>query len=269
MKASTLVLGWAFLWGIASAQSVQVDHTARSGASTPYDGYYNRSSQVTITGKVVGIGVSKPMSSMPNNVRYIVQTLTKRPASYLVEVGPQWFVNSQKTKPKLGQWIRVTGSRITDRGETKILAMQMELHNHSVLAMRRSTGVPYWVDLTPPVDAQATVPDDYTDEHTRLAAVGTILQARTFNINGMNYAGYVVQTENGPANVIVTPPNYSAPVASFNVGDGVRVFSSGYYPPVLVTGGSGPYIVSSAIFGGNGNVFVGPGSGFFPGYVPW
>ena len=161
--------------------------------------------------------------------------------------------------PALRSWITA---------ETKILALQMQLHNHDVLALRRLSGVPYWVDLTPPASDIAAA--DYAPQSGRLAAEGTILGATTFTINGVQYSGYTVQTANGPANVIVAPPNYNTPIQSFAVGDGVRVFSAGYYP-VIQTGGfnTQPYIVASSIYGPNGSVFVGPGPGFFPGYTPW
>src|ERR1700722_7078689 len=109
MRVSVWLLGLALAAG-APGQSVVVRDTKQAGASTPYDASYSRSSQVTITGKVIGIGVSKPNPAMSNNVRYVVQTLGKKPSTFLVEAGPQWYVNSQKAHPKLGQWIRVTGS---------------------------------------------------------------------------------------------------------------------------------------------------------------
>jgi len=272
MKASVLILGLSLIAGVAYGQSVVVKRSVQDGASTPYDNDYSRSSQVTVMGKIIGIGVSRPTPQMSNNVRFIVQTSGKKHTTYLVEVGPQWFVRSQTAHPKLGQWVRVTGSKISDHGETKILAMQVQLHNHDVLALRRITGIPYWVDLTPPATQDTVAPDAYTTEKTRLAAVGTILAVKTFTINGVQYSGYVVQTSTGPANVIVAPTAYTAPVQTFGLGDNVQVYSPGYYSPVVVLGGNAgrnPYIVSSAMYGGNGTAFIGPGVSYFPGYVPW
>jgi hypothetical protein len=274
MRAAIYILGLTSIVGMASGQSVVVKKAGQAGTYTPYDGSYSRSSQVTFTGRIVGIGVSKPTPKMSNNVRFIVQTLGKKPKSYLVEAGPQWFVESQTTRPTLGQWVKVTGSKISDHGETKILAQQFQLHNHSVLALRRASGTPYWVDLAAPNEGEVP-PDYYTSNPGHVAAQGTILQAKTFTVNGVQYAGYVVQTANGPANVIVQPPNFGPPTAPFNLGDNVRVFSPGYYP-VVTTGGfvgsnqpANPFIVASSIYGPNGAVMVGPGVSYFPGYVPW
>ena len=102
MRVSVWLLGLALAAG-APGQSVVVRDTKQAGASTPYDASYSRSSQVTITGKVIGIGVSKPNPAMSNNVRYVVQTLGKKPsAAFLVEAGPQWYSELAKGPSEAG-----------------------------------------------------------------------------------------------------------------------------------------------------------------------
>ncbi len=266
MTRSVSVFGLALLAGVACGQSVVLKDSAQSGSSTPYDTSYSRSSRVTITGKLSGIGISKPSSGMPNNVRYIVQIAGKPPSTVVVEMGPQWFVDSQKTHPRLGQWIRVTGSRVTDKGETKILASQVVLHDHQVLTLRRPSGTPYWVQKNPPPQTNALGTNDYVSEPSRLAAEGTILGTKIFTINGADFIGYTVQTATGPTDVIVAPVNYPRPT-KFNVGDSVQVYSTGYvFAPSFV--GTG-LIVGSSVYGGDGTMFIGPGGLVFPGYQHW
>jgi hypothetical protein len=253
MRRTIVTLGLAVAFGLAAGQTVVVNKETVPGKSSPYDYSYNTASQVSVTGKIVGIGSSKPNHEMPTNTRLIVQTLGKHPSTYLVELGPQWFLSDQPTHPKLGQWVKVTGSKITDHGQTKILAMNVQLHNHDVLALRRANGDPYWVDLSVPaetVTAQSSTP-----------AVGTILSTTTFTIGGVQYPGYVVQTSSGPQNIVmmsdIGQTYMSPPVQSYSLGnDGnIHVIGAGYYP-VLVTGG--PFGASPYAFAGY------PG---FPGYT--
>ena len=234
MRRTISTLGLSVVFGLAVGQSVVVQGQTMPGKSSPYDYSYNRASQVSVTGTVVGIGSSKPNRNMPTNTRLIVQTLGKHSSTFLVELGPQWFVSEQHTHPKLGQWVKVTGSKITDHGQTKILALMVQMHNHDVLALRRGNGDPFWVDISAPTQnltAQNTTPD-----------VGTILSTTTFNIGGVQYSGYVVQTTTGPQNIVMMPENaqaaYTPPVESYSIGnDGnIHIINAGYYP-VLVTGG--------------------------------
>jgi hypothetical protein len=266
MKGTFSVL-FLVVAGSVYSQTVMVKNSAPAGSSTPYDNYYDRQTQVTVAGRISGIGVSKPAPSMPNNVRLVLQTTGKKPSFLVVELGPRWYVNAQSARLKLGQHVKVTGSKITDNGEIKILASHVAFANHDVLTLRRLSGAPYWVSRTPPTSPDDVSPSEYVSEATRLAAVGTILANRTFDINGVSYAGYVVQTANGPANVLVNPPDFVSPVQSFNVGDNVRVFSSGYVPSTVQVGSN--YVVASSMYGGDGTVIVGAGGIYFPGYRRW
>jgi hypothetical protein len=232
MRRNIGALGLALVCSIAAAQTVNVPSTTQPGTSSPYDTAYNRASQVSLTGTVVGIGASKPNKDMPTNTRLIVQTLGKRSSTVLVELGPQWFVSDQRTRPRLGQWVKVTGSKITDHGQTKILAMNVELHNHDVLALRRPNGTPYWADMSTSTSTYSA------DNESNTPAIGTILASGTFNVNGSQYQGYVVQTSNGPQNIVVmqqNQPTYNQPVQSYSMG-GVNVIGGGYWP-VISTGG--------------------------------
>lgn len=225
-------LGLALVCGFAAGQTVVVPNTTMPGTSSPYDNAYNLASQVSITGTVVGIGQSKPNQNMPTNTRLIVQTLGRRPTTFLVELGPQWYVGKQPTRPKLGQWVKVIGSKIVDHGQTKILAMSVELHNREVLALRRANGDPYWADMAAPT--QETVAKN------NAPAVGTILSSTTFDVNGTQYPGYVVQTTTGPQNVVVMPEQqqnyYYPPVQDYHLGGGLNVISGGYWPVVTTNG---------------------------------
>lgn len=234
MKREIGSLGLALVCGIAVGQTVYVHGTTMPGKSSPYDSSYSLASQVSITGTVVGIGRSKPNHDMPTNTRLVVQALGKKSSSYLVELGPQWFLSDQSTKPKLGQWVKITGSAIIDHGQKKILAKTVQLHNHDVLALRRSNGDPYWADMAAPTQtatAQKSNP-----------VIGTILASGSFNVNGVNYPGYIVQTSTGPQNIVMMPENSADyyPLPSYSLVGNIRVIGAGFYPVVTVGGPWGP-----------------------------
>src|SRR5581483_7194736 len=92
-------------------------------------------------------------------------------------VGPEWYVNNQRTQIKLHDTVQVTGSKVTINGHLVILAEQI-VKGKSVLALRRPTGRPYW----DAVFAQAP-----TDEQGAKEITGTITQIDSFN-DGTNGA---------------------------------------------------------------------------------
>jgi hypothetical protein len=60
-----------------------------------------------------------------------------------VELGPDWFIQDQATKLHVNDYIDITGSRMIMGGKRVVIAQTVR-HVHSVLALRRLSGEPYW-----------------------------------------------------------------------------------------------------------------------------
>jgi hypothetical protein len=203
---------------------------------------------------------------MSRNVRLLVGKTGKRAKVSVVELGPEWYVTSQKAHLRLQERVKVTGAQIVEHGQTKIIASQVVGSDKSVITLRRLDGIPYWVGATPPTNSE--VAESKPDDSQKLVAQGTILGTKTFTINGVVYSGYVVQTDTGPTNVIVGPVAYANDFSiPFGIGNAVQIFSNG---PVITQGpmlpnGVPSVIYASSIYGDAGTLISGPyGLHFFP-----
>ncbi|MHB8634982.1 MAG: hypothetical protein ACYC96_00755 [Fimbriimonadaceae bacterium] len=169
-KLIYVVLGIAS-FGAASAQVVKVNPgVAGYGKDVFYGGAYDRKTAVSVRAKIRGI--SRTPGSSPNeaaDVALLVSPFSMAPdrygkqrmifsAGYLnVELGPDWFVNSQTTKLHVNDYVEIIGSRMSIYGKPAIVAQAVR-RRHSVLALRRLNGEPYWYALGNPATTGATAP---------------------------------------------------------------------------------------------------------------
>ncbi|AIE88171.1 hypothetical protein OP10G_4803 [Fimbriimonas ginsengisoli Gsoil 348] len=183
--------------GLSYGQAVVLTGSGGYGWDSPYNKLYNRNRQVMFTGKVTGKLKAPPMTGMAEGVSLLVKT--PKSGTIQVEVGPSWFVASQVAKINVGDKVRVIGSRATVNGDSVVLARQIvNTKTTRVLTLRDMNGAPYWSANRGAVVAQ--VPTN--------AIGGTILSSNTFNINGTDLVGYVVQTPDGNVNVVTAPQWY-------------------------------------------------------------
>jgi len=208
------------------------------GYDSPYNQLYNRSTQVTLSGRVVGKAKTKPMPNMAEGMNILVRQNNGQTVQ--VDVGPTWFVKDQFARVNVGDRVRVIGSRVNIGNQRVVLARQIVNSKGRVLALRDLRGNPYWSAGRGEI---AQIPSN--------AVQGTIVRADTFLIDGVNQVGYVVDTVNGPVNMVVAPEWY------LNRQD--LVFTPGQN--VAITGArrafqAGPYVtVVDSVYTGN-NVFV-------------
>lgn len=154
MKLLTILVFLAALCGLAAAQPVVISGDPGYNADSPYNRLYNTHTVITIKGKVTGIEIAAPMKGMGNAVTLMVKTTKGQ--TWQVDVGPEWYVNNQRTQIKVKDQVQVTGSRVSIGGHDVILAEQI-VKNKNVLALRRPMGRPYWdavVDANPGLDSQ-------------------------------------------------------------------------------------------------------------------
>jgi hypothetical protein len=162
MKLAAILVFLVGIIVLASAQPVVISGDPGYNADSPYNRLYDTKTVITIKGKVSGVQIAPPMAGMGNAVTIIVKT--KEGKNWQVDVGPEWFINNQKTQIKMKDTVQVTGSRVTIGGHDLILAEQV-VKNKSVLALRRPMGRPYWDAVTadtPPIDKNHMIAGEIT-----------------------------------------------------------------------------------------------------------
>jgi hypothetical protein len=197
MKLAAICFLVAGLFVLACSQPVVISGNAGYNADSPYNRLYNTRTVFTFKGKVTGIQLAPPMSGMLNAVTLMVKSTSGK--TWQVDVGPEWYVNNQRTRLAVRDNVQVTGSRVTIAGHDVVLAEQIvNLKTKSVLALRRPAGRPYWDAIT----TQAGVPDP---KGTRLIS-GQIIAMDTFTdgTNGVTQR-LRIQTDDGEILVALAP----------------------------------------------------------------
>jgi hypothetical protein len=174
------------------------------------------------------------MNGMAVGVTLLVRQSKRKTAQ--VELGPAWFVDHQVVRIRLGDKVRVAGSRVRVNNEDVILASRVS-RGKSVLALRDSAGMPYW---------DALRPERFVVSSASQPVTGTIESENTFTVDNTPMQGVVVDTPNGPQNVAIAPGWYlRQQEMPFRVGQSITVYSTS--PPVRY----GNLIVANSIGYGN------------------
>lgn len=206
--------------GIGVTQTVVVDSRMHGYAyNSPYNRLYNLRSQITFDGRITGIQRVEPRNGMSEGVTILVKAPNGGTA--VVELGPTWFVDNQKTKLNLKDQVQVTGSKIMVDGRGVILAKLVKV-GHNVLALRRPEGYPYW-DIAQPVTQLP--PDPNVIEIT-----GAVDRMTTFGTGPNIASGLVLRTANGLVNIDLGPTWFYEPQAiMFNPGARLTILTGGTY----------------------------------------
>lgn len=197
---------------LASSQAVVISGNAGFNADSPYNRLYNTKSVVTIRGRVNGLHLAPPMEGMGNAITLLVRGADG--VTWHIDVGPEWYVNNQRTRIEVRNDVQVTGSRVRVEGKDLILAEQI-VKGKSVLSLRRPSGRPYW-------DA---VSSDSPGGVDRQAISGDVVKIDTF-IDGTNgaTARMTLRTDNGQVLVALAPDWFMKQQAvRLSLGDYVTV----------------------------------------------
>ena len=212
---------------------------------------YDRRKEITFTGSVTG----KTKGSTPGKSQGMSLLVRTGKTVREVEVGPAWFVSRQDASVKMGDKITVTGMPVViDRRQRVVIARQIK-RGKNVLALRDAQGTPYWSASR---GQMAMNPSDMGTAYS-----GTIGNMTTFDIDGVPFAGYVVQTPNGPMNVAVAPMWYwQNQPTTFSVGNNVTFYGSN---PIR---SNNVILADSATYGGGTFVFSRGGIPVYGGFRP-
>jgi hypothetical protein len=101
---------------------------------------YDTNTVETIRGVVEKIEMITPMRGMSHGVHLLLKT---RKEAVDVHLGPSWYIENQDVKIMPGDRVEVTGSRVTFRNKSAIIAAEVK-KGDEVLRLRDSNGIPVW-----------------------------------------------------------------------------------------------------------------------------
>lgn len=216
MKPLLTLTALAALASAVPAQTVKVAGSGGYGTDSPYNRLYSRSRQIVFTGKVVGKSISAPMKGMAESVSLIVKS--PNGGNSQVQLGPRWYVADQVAKINVGDQVKIIGSKVRMGDGYTILARQVVDPRNRVLTLRDLGGAPYWAYNRTVVTQN--IPDNTID--------GTILRDETWTIDGQQWGGYTLQTENGNVQIVTAPRWYlDRQDFTFQPGQNIRVVGQG------------------------------------------
>jgi hypothetical protein len=135
MKTKIFIL-LALLSGLFSYNVYSQDGLGQgSGISNIYD----VNTVETLSGEVTGI--DKIYTS--NNMYGLHMTIYSGNGQMLVHLGPVWFVENQDIEIAEGDYVIVTGSRITFN-DTQVIIAKEVMKDEKVLLLRDDNGYPLW-----------------------------------------------------------------------------------------------------------------------------
>jgi hypothetical protein len=235
MKGVTSLLAAGAIVASAAAQEVKIVGSGGYGMEALYTKAYDKSRQITYTGRVSGKVVAAPESGMSESVSLVLKT--PNGGTSHVELGPSWYVASQVADIDIGDKVKVIGSKVKMGDGYVVLARQVVAPDGEVLTMRDLGGAPYWAYNRTGVTLPTRIPAS--------AVRGKVVRRNTFNRDGVVYGGYEVQTDNGLVNVLTAPEWYDRRQDfAFSPGNYITVVGEGVSVP------AGPYtVVADTIYG--------------------
>ena len=114
------------------------------GVDTPYGRLYDPAKEQAISGQVVSIETSAPMSGMALGMQMLVQTDDGK--STRVQVGPGWYMERQDLDVKENTRVQVRGAQADIDGQPVLMAREVQFDGQ-VLTLRDAQGMPMWSSL--------------------------------------------------------------------------------------------------------------------------
>lgn len=93
-----------------------------------------------VEGRILEIGHSNEKKDERRGIYLILKTNDE---VLMVHLGPAWYVNRRDRRFKIGEEVRIKGSRIDYNGQKALVAISV-FKNKKVLRLRDEEGIPYW-----------------------------------------------------------------------------------------------------------------------------
>jgi hypothetical protein len=225
---------------VANAQAIKV--AAHAGATDVWGKYYKSGQKLTFSGRVTGLVKAEPGSGTDNEVTLLVRNKVGG-GTYVVDLGPTWFVDHQVAKIRLKDNVQVTGAKVMVNGHGIVLASQIRVNGQGglVVSLRRPGGRAYWMGTE--IAQSSAVPTGPN------VLTGKFTDFNTYSLNNVTYSEGVLQTDNGRFNVDLGPQwYYGQQDVMYHVGDGVSVVAG---PNAFTIGRNGGVYPSQSIYMGS------------------
>ena len=121
--------------------------TSGYGVDDPYARLWNEKWVLSFRGKITGINVGPPAKNETGNTVQII-VLSPNGGSSFTLLGPQWYVESQRTKLHLGDKVVVTGCKTMIDHRGSIMASKIVVNGKSVLRLRDVHGAALWSSMS-------------------------------------------------------------------------------------------------------------------------
>lgn len=218
--------------------------------------FYNPRREVSFSGTVTG----KTKGRAPGYAEGMSILVRTGKTVREVELGPTWYVGRQQATINLGDKVKVTGVPLVLDGREKVTVARQIMRGHQILALRDNSGMPYW---DPRRSSSGMVTSNMGSRYQ-----GRINRANTYTINGEQYSGYVVDTDNGPLDVAVAPSWYwNNQPTIFTPGTNVTLYGNGPVTRVGSTNGyGGVLLLNSATYDGGTIILNNGASSYYGGF---
>lgn len=110
------------------------------GPCVQYCSIYSPNTIETIYGEVVSIEKATPGRGMHYGIHLVVKTEEE---TLSVRLGPEWYMDNQGITFMPDDKVEIKGHRISDRGETAIIAAEVT-KGDEILKLRDESGLPLW-----------------------------------------------------------------------------------------------------------------------------
>lgn len=151
LKLTSAVLGIA-LASYGVGQQVVSRSSGGYGVVSAYNKLYAQGTVVEFSGKVTGVQRAAPMRGMDAGFTMLVKS--PNGGTSMVDLGPAWYIDQQKPGFKVGDRVKVSGSKVKVQGTYTILAQKVTKNNR-VLYLRGEDGWPMWVAYRGHVEVRA------------------------------------------------------------------------------------------------------------------
>lgn len=241
---------------------------ALSGAQTAsprksdYNQLYDPRTIVTVNGKVTGIVEDNTIrEGYPNSVMLLVKAANGGTSS--VDLGPTWYLQNQREQVKLGDPVKISGSKVFVNNRSFVLAQQL-VKGGRVLYLRELTGFPMWVSTRGKVEVTKNASTTQNPAETQ----GRILGVDTRQgMNGEPAQRFlVVETATGRMNILMGPEWYVANQnMQFQMGENITLRGM----PRQVPGNPNMVVVDSLVYGNSVMVIQNGGRPMWLGWDDW
>lgn len=114
--------------------------TSNWGRKSYYNRMYNEKTVIQVTGTITSIEEVVPKKGTSVGIHFILKTEAE---TFVVHLGPKWYLDKQSIQLKIGDKVEIKGSKVTVDSKAIIIAKAV-IRDGVSLNLRDETGKPVW-----------------------------------------------------------------------------------------------------------------------------